>query len=112
MLERLSYFWGLFDLEEAASVEGADKRVDFESSEVPEAVSRSFEAERIAELDGEFGLPNVGDPTEVDYLEYSLGGETRRVRVVNRGISMFVAETPELVRLHRFFGVSRKQQEV
>lgn len=112
MVERLSYFWGLFDSEEAASVEGAEKRISFESTAVPEAVSRSFEDERIAELEGEFGLPNAGDPTEIDHLEYSIGGKTTRVRVVNRGISMFMAETPELVRLHRFFSVLRKQQEM
>ncbi|CAN5831133.1 hypothetical protein BH23ACT11_BH23ACT11_06960 [soil metagenome] len=41
MVDRLSYFWGLFDSVEAATVEEAEKRVDFEPSAVPEAVSRS-----------------------------------------------------------------------
>lgn len=111
MVERLIYFWGLFDSEEAASVEGAEKSVSYESSAVPEPVVESFEAERIVDLEGEFGLSGAGDPTEVDHLEYSVGGKNTQVRVVNRGIAMFVAETPELVRLHRFFGVLRKQQE-
>lgn len=48
---------GLFDSEEAASVEEAEKRIGFESSAVPEAVSKSLEAERLAELEGEFGVP-------------------------------------------------------
>jgi hypothetical protein len=111
MLEGLSYFWGLFDSEETASVEGAEKCISFESSAVPEPVVESFEAERIVDLEGEFGLPGAGDPTEVDHLEYSIGGETTQVRVVNRGIAMFVAETPELVRLHRFFCLLKKQLE-
>lgn len=109
MVERLSYFWGLFDSEEAASAEGAEKRINYESSEIPEAVLESFEAERIVDLEDEFGFPGAGEPTEIDHLEYSIGGKTTQVRVVNRGIAMFVAETPELVRLHRFFCVLQKQ---
>lgn len=109
MIDRLSYFWGLFDSAEVASVEDADKHVHFEASAMPEAVSRSFEAGEIAGLEGDFGVSGVGDPTEIDHLEYSAGGKTSQIRVVNRGISMFTAETPELVRLHRFFCVVQRE---
>lgn len=102
-VEKLTYFWGLFDVPNAASAEAASKRARFDGSAIPEEVSRSFQAERIAELEGEFGLPGVAQPTEIDYLQYAVAGVTRTIRVFNRGVALFYSETPELLRLHRFF---------
>ena len=110
MIDRLTYFWGLFDSPENASAEAAVKRVCFDTSPAPPEVLRSFEAERISELEGEFGLPGVGEPTEVDCLEYTVDGSTRAIRVLNRGISLFQGETPELVCLHWFFSVLQRDE--
>lgn len=109
MVQRLTYYWGLFDSPEDASAEAAGRRLSFEASDTPPRVAESFEAERISELAGEFGLPGAGQPTEVDHLEYEVDGVTRKVRVLNRGISMIHARKPELLRLHRFFSVLRKE---
>lgn len=105
MLERLDYYWGLFDEPEIASPEGANKRASFRSPEIPDVVVNSFETERIGDLEGEFGMPGVGKPTEIDHFEYVVESRTRTIRVFNRGISLFQQETPELLRLHRFFCV-------
>lgn len=108
MIESLSYYWGLFRSAAAASATKASVRVTFNSSTLPEAVATSFATERIAELQGQFGLPAAVDSTEVDHLTYSVGGKPRTIRVINRGISLFHADTPELLRLHRFFCVLRQ----
>lgn len=105
MIESLSYYWGLFDAPKRASADAAAKRVRFDSSFIPENVSKSFEDEQIADLSGQFGDAGAGSPTEIDHLEYQFEGKTRTIRVVNRGISIFLRETPELLRLHRFFCV-------
>lgn len=109
MVQRITYFWGLFESPGSASAEAAGWRVSFEAPDTPPRVVESFEAERISELAGEFGLPGAGEPTEVDHLEYEVDGVTRKIRVLNRGISMIHARTPELLRLHRFFSVLRKE---
>ena len=111
MVNRLTYFWGLFDSPGGASAEAAARRASFQGSATPEKVAKSFAAERISELDGKFGLPGAGQPTEVDHLEYEVGGVTREIRVINRGISLFHAETPELLRLHRFFSVLQEEAQ-
>jgi len=113
-LDSLEYFWGLFDSPENASPTEAKIHVRFEASNMPDEVERSFVEERIWELSGEYGQSGVGDPTEVDSLVVNSGGKRTLIRMQNRGISLFSAETEELLRLHRFFcilhgrGASRK----
>ena len=111
MVEKLTYFWGLFDSPGGASAEAAARRASFEAPATPPRVAESFRAERISELAGEFGLPGAGEPTEVDDLEYEVGVVTRKIRVINRGISLFHSETPELLRLHRFFCVLQEEAQ-
>lgn len=105
MIERLTYFWGLFHRVETASPKNAEKHLSLQAPAIPDEIVAAFEAERIGELDGLFGLPRAGTPTEIDYLEYQVDGRVKTIRVTNRGISLFRANTPELRRLHRFFGV-------
>ncbi|MFQ6104059.1 MAG: hypothetical protein ACE5OP_07175 [Candidatus Glassbacteria bacterium] len=102
-IDNLEYFWGLFDSPEDANAASAMKHVHFEAPDVPIEVEHSFVKERIAELTGEYGLPGVGEPTEVDSLVVISGGKKTAILVENRGISLFQAETDELLRLHRFF---------
>jgi hypothetical protein len=115
-VDSLEYYWGLFDSPETASPAAAKIHVCFEAPNMPDEVKRSFVEERIWELSGEYGQPGVGDPTEVDSLEVNSGGKRTLICVQNRGISLFSAETVELLRLHRFFCIlhdratSRKAQ--
>lgn len=110
MIGSLSYFWGMFADPSAASPETSMMRAHFDAAALPAEVVSSFEAEGILELEGVYGLPGVGQPTEIDYMEYAVGGVARTIRVVNRGIALFTAETPELLRLHRFFCVVQAQE--
>lgn len=108
-VDYIDYFWGLFDDPEAASAEMVGKRLRFDSPAIPDAVLASFSAERIGELEGEYGVPDIGDPTEIDCLEFSADGKKSRIRVVNRGLALFTAATPEVEHLHRFFCILRQQ---
>ena len=104
-LESIEYFWGLFEVSSTASFGTAVKVLRLEGLPFPDRVSASFEEERIADLSGDYGAPKMGAPTEIDHLEFTVDGSRVTIRVANRGISMFIASTPELVRLHRFFSV-------
>lgn len=63
-------------------MQGAEKRVGYESSAVTESASGLFVAEQIAELEGEFGLPSAGDQREVDYLHVDLQDTLRSPKVL------------------------------
>ena len=104
-LERIEYFWGLFEVPSTASFRTAGKVLRLEGLPFPDQVRTSFEEERIADLSGDYGAPKMGAPTEIDHLEFTVDGSRVTIRVANRGISMFTVSTPELVRLHRFFSV-------
>ncbi len=106
-IEKLEYFEGLFEKPDHASSSEADFHVRFEYPEIPEAVRQSFINERIDELRGEFGIPGVGEPEQVDFLKLEVGGESWETRVINRAITLFSQDNEEVRRLHRFFCVIR-----
>ena len=106
MLERVEYFWGLFDDPWKKLVPRQHGLIlPVEAADIPKDVAESFQKEAVGKLVGEFGLPGAGDPTEVDVLTFTVDGKESSVRVLNRGISMFTAKSAELARLHRFFSV-------
>ena len=102
-LDRVEYFWGLF--RSAREIQQSEAKIQgaFVGPAIPDAILESFTAERMAELSGEFGDPNVGQPTEVDFLAVSCGGKVTTIRVFNRGIALLTETVPEIKRLHRFF---------
>lgn len=102
-LERVDYYWGMYDSVDEAEPATARNRVRFSRREIPEAVATSFETERIHELEGDYGFPGAGDPEQVDVLTYSAGGRERTVRVMNRAIVLVATDNEEIKRLHRFF---------
>lgn len=104
-IERIEYFWGLFDEPDSVDYSKAKIHVVFEASEIPDDVLQSFMEERIYELRGEFGILCVGKPEQVDCLEVSAEGETWQTRVFNRAITLFTQDDEEVRRLHRFFCV-------
>ena len=102
-IEKLEYFWGLFEKPDCATASEADSHVIFEVSEVPDDVQQSFMNERIYELQGEFGLPGVGEPEQVDVLKITAGGKSWETQVLNRAIALFTQDNEAMRRLHRFF---------
>ena len=110
-IDQLEYFWGLFDDPTQATAAGAKKHLCLVGEEISAEIQSSFVTEEIYELRGEFGVGGVGQPEEVDHLNITVEGKSWQVRVLNHGISMFHASSPELVRLLRFFVVLTREAD-
>jgi hypothetical protein len=102
-LERIEYYWGLFKKPDKAVGSEADTYYLCEAPKIPRRVAESFSKEGIAELEGEHELPGVGEPTEVDFLTFTVDGKKVTGRVLNRAITLLMREGEEPKRLHRFF---------
>ncbi len=103
MIQRLSYFWGLYPRADAAGPTGARLAADWIAANLPAEGAASFASEGIGELAGTFGDDTLGEPVEVDDLDVDTDSGRVRIRVNNRGIGLMLGMGPELVRLHRFF---------
>lgn len=77
IMKGVLYFWGSFESDKRARAPEADHRVCYKAPEVHAVVASSFDRERSADLEGEYGAGGLGSPTEVDYLEYAVGEVTR-----------------------------------
>ena len=104
-IEKVEYFGGLFQKPDFAGASDADRHIVFEAPDVPDDVQQSFTDERIEELRGEFGFSGVGEPEQVDVLKLTAGGEVWQIRVLNRAITLFLQDSEEIRRLHRFLCV-------
>jgi hypothetical protein len=105
VLERLEYFWGLFDRPNKAKASAAKVHCAYNLPDIPQEVEAAFVRENIGAFEGDYGTADVGHPTEVDSLIFTVDGVDRTVRVLNRSICMFSSQDDELTRLHRFFSV-------
>jgi len=108
-IKRIKYFHGTglaaaSDLPEELLV-----AVSVGPSLVTKGLVRSFEKERIGELSGQYGDRTAGDPIEVDRLEVETAERSIAVTVFNRGVAMLSANSDEIGRLHRFFGVIEEE---
>ena len=104
MIQRLSYYWGLYATSGEASAKGAVVVADWNATSLPPDVAGSFASEGIGELEGTFGDASLGQPVEVDDLDVETDSKRVRIRVYNRGIGLIHGGVNlELVRLHRFF---------
>ena len=103
MIRRLSYYWGLFPTSKAATASDAKVIADWNETNLPEDVTKSFSAEAIDELGGTFGDDSLGQPVEVDDLDVETDSKRVRIRVYNRGICLIHGNSRELLRLHKFF---------
>jgi hypothetical protein len=83
-IKRLEYFWGLFDSPDNAMASEAKKNVRFDGSQIPDIIQQSFKNERIIELNGNYGLPGIGEPTEVDSLTFEFDGNISSIRVLTK----------------------------
>jgi hypothetical protein len=104
-IDRIEYFWGLFQEPDLAAASDAKTHIVLEAPDIPDLVQQSFADERIEELRGEFGLPGVGEPEQVDFLKVTAEGRVWEIRVLNRAITLIAQDDEEIHRLHRFFGV-------
>jgi hypothetical protein len=110
-LEHVDYFWGMFGSADEAEPRAARNHIRFSGRDIPEAVTASFEEERIHELEGDYGFPGAGDPEQVDVLTYVASGNERTVRVMNRAIALFASDDEKIKRLHRFFYAIEREGE-
>ena len=104
-IERVEYFWGLFEEPDLAAASDANTHIVLEAPDVPDEVQQSFADEGIEELSGQFGLPGAGEPEQVDVLKVTAGGRVWEIRVLNRAVTLFAQDNEQISRLHRFFGV-------
>jgi hypothetical protein len=104
-IDRVEYFWGLFEEPDLAAASGANTHVVLEASDVPDQVRQSFADERMEELSGQFGLPGAGQPEQVDVLKVTAGRRVWEIRVLNLAITLFAQNNEQISRLHRFFSV-------
>lgn len=110
-IDRLEYFWGLFADPAEASATGAKQHLCLTDEEVSEEIQASFIAEGINELCGDYGVGGAGKPEEVSHVDITAGGKRWQVRVLNHGVSIIIANSPELVRLLRFFVILRGEAD-
>ncbi len=98
----------MFDSVDDANAEGAEENFIFTGDEIPTSVLDSFEEERVYDLEGEYGIPGVGEPEQVDVLTVTASGSTKTIRVYNRVIMLFKTNDEAVKRLHRFLCVVQK----
>jgi hypothetical protein len=67
--------------------------------DIPDEVLLLIKKNDLLSLNGQFGMKEGGDPTEYEELEIKSGDKTTNVEIFNKGMSMFLQETPELKRL-------------
>ncbi len=110
-IARLRYFHGMgFDSDSNRPV---DKifAVSVGVSGLSAKIVESLDAERILSLKSRYGDPTLGDPVEVDRLEIDFegGGPPHQVTIFNRGLTLMLTDDDDVRRLHRFFGVLKKE---
>ena len=69
------------------------------TGEIPNEVLVLIKKNDLLSLNGRFGMKQGGDPMEYEELEIKSGDKTANVEIFNKGMSMFLQETPELKRL-------------
>jgi hypothetical protein len=92
MIEDLEYFHGLGRQPKSPRPSKPQVAVSVGPSLISGAIETSFRKERIAELEGQFGDPEAGDPIEVDYLSIRTSKGTSETVVLNRGIALLLGD--------------------
>ena len=105
----IDYTWGQFDSLRQIDPSKAKLRGRLEHPDIAQKVTEAMLEERILELEGDFGDPALGEPIEVDLLTLETTEGVIRIRIFNRGIGLFLGGTDQLVRLHRFLSLLRRQ---
>ncbi len=66
---------------------------------VPENIRQLIESNDLLSLSGPFGMKEGATPQEYEELEIRSENQTTKIQIFNKGMSMFMQETPELKRL-------------
>jgi hypothetical protein len=75
------------------------KSVEFKSEGIPEEVKRLIVKNDLLSLQGTIGMQEGAAPIEYEELEIKAGDRKTAIQVFNKGMSMFLQETPELKRI-------------
>jgi len=67
-------------------------------------IVESFNKENIAELTGTYGYPELAQPVELDILKVNFAERVIAIEILNRGATLFLKSSEEIIRLHRFIG--------
>ncbi len=73
--------------------------LELTEKEIPQEIRRLIEVNDLLSLSGTFGMKEGGDPTEYEKLEITAGGKKTEIEIFNKGMSIFLRETPELKRV-------------
>lgn len=109
MIRKIEYFHGTGRRVGSKIPEDIICAVNADQDLISEWIIKSFQKERIAELAGTYGDPAIADPVEVDFLTIDFDERSITIEVFNRGVTLFLKSSDEVVRLHRFFCVVEKE---
>lgn len=112
MVRRIEYAHGM--VEGVGRMDEMDVRLSIElvQPNIPEEVLKAIGEERVIDLTGDFGEPGLAFPVEVDLLTIETDEKDLRLRVFNRGMTLFSFDDDRVRRLHRFFvGLAKLVQE-
>jgi hypothetical protein len=108
-INAIDYAWGLFETLRQMDASTALLKGRLEHPGIPLEVTDALVEERILELEGDFGDPALGEPIEVDLLTLETTEGVIHIRIFNRVIALFLSDDDQIVRLHRFLGMLRRQ---
>ena len=75
------------------------KSVELKDDAIPDEVRRLVEKNDLISLYGKIGMKEGASPIEYEELTIVSGERTAEVQIFNKGMSMFLQETPELKRV-------------
>ncbi len=108
-VKSIDYAWG--QLESLGQIDASKALLKgrLEHPGIPQEVTDALVEERILELDGDFGDPALGEPTEVDLLTLEMSEKVIHIRVFNRGIGLLLGGDDRGVHPHRFLFILRRR---
>ncbi len=97
-IRRVLYQWGLSaDASDWSSL----RTIILEGQDIPEQVISALRDEDLLAEEGEHGVPDAGEPVEIDHLEVEHDRGVTAITVYNRGIMLFTTNDDFYPRFHR-----------
>ncbi len=75
------------------------KSVELKGDAIPEEVRQLVKKNDLISLHGKIGMEEGAAPIEYEELTIEAGDRTTEIQIFNKGMSMFLQETPELKRV-------------
>ena len=108
-VSHIRYQWGLID--DVAQATDIPVRI-MVAPEIPAEVLTAIEREDLLRLGGVYGDPSWGEPIECDILRIEHSGGCTEIRVFNRSIHLFHADSEVIRRIHRVCETIRRTRQV